>query len=74
MNCMICMIFPLRHLDLSRQTSDMYDLADAAGWEPYDLHDLAHVFRGWVCTVHILHNILYRQIQHLDDLDRWYRS
>ena len=23
-----------------------YDLAHAAGWDPYNLHDLAHVFAG----------------------------
>ena len=40
----------------------MNDLAHAAGWEPYILHDLTHV--SWVRSV------LYRSAgEDLDDLD-----
>ena len=33
----------------------MYDLAHVAGWDPYSLHDLAHV--SWVGSV--LHRYTY---------------
>ena len=37
---------------------DLCDLAHVAGWEPYNLHDLAHVSCvGSICTVQIMHNI-----------------
>ena len=32
----------------------VYDLAHVAVWDPYNVHDLAHV--SWVDTIHILHN------------------
>ena len=35
----------LHDLDLSGQIDhDLYDLVHVAGWHPYNLHDLAHVF------------------------------
>ena len=42
---------------------DLYDLAYVAGWEPYDVHGLAHV--SWVGHVfaQILHNIYTRQVR-----------
>ena len=36
---------------------DLYDIAHAAWWEPYNLHDLEHVFLGWICSRQILHSI-----------------
>ena len=30
-----------------------YYLAHVAAWESYILHDLGHVFLGWICTVQI---------------------
>ena len=29
-----------------RCSCDLYDLAHSAGWEPYKLHDLQHMFAG----------------------------
>ena len=43
------------HISLSRSfradrsIHDLYDLAHVAGWEPYNLHDLAHL--SWVGSV-----------------------
>ena len=47
-------LFPLDDLDLSGKIDlydlyDLYDLAHVAGWEPYNLHDLPHIF--WVASV-----------------------
>ena len=55
---MICMIYShysstVHDLDLPRKADrlihDLYDLAHVAGWEPFNLHDLAHV--SWVGSV-----------------------
>ena len=42
---------------------DLYDLAHVAGWEPYNLQDLAHSLVGWICTVQILHSTSERQVR-----------
>ena len=41
---MICMICQAGQLDLC----DLYDLAHAAGWEPYNLHDILIGHASWV--------------------------
>ena len=46
--------------------SILYDLSHAAGWEPYNLHDLARIsWAGSVCTINlqILHNLAQRQVR-----------
>ena len=40
------------------------------GWEPYHLHNLAHISWVWICTAQIPHNMRYRQIHNLEYLDR----
>ena len=44
-------ISPLDDLDASRE--NLYDLlvAHVTGWDPRDLHDLAHVFMVQICTL-----------------------
>ena len=40
------------------------DLAHAAGWDPFNLRDLTHVyFLGWICTKEILHDVSQRQVR-----------
>ena len=46
--------------------SDLYDLAHAAGRGPCNLHDLAHIFLGWICTIQTLHSTSERQFTILD--------
>ena len=44
--------------------SILYDLARVAGWEPYNLHDLADDFWiGWICTLQILHSLSQREVR-----------
>ena len=56
-------LFPLHDLDLSPFKADLfkilsYDTAHAAGWDRYNLHDLAPTcFLIWICTMQILHNL-----------------
>ena len=51
----LCDIFSLQHYSSSRSARqgryipDLYHLAHAAGWEPYNLHDLGQV--SWVGSV-----------------------
>ena len=67
-------LFPRHDVDLSaragragragredRQIPDQYDLARAAGWEPYNLHDITTCFLGWICTMEALYNNSQRQ-------------
>ena len=53
----------------SNQPALIY-VAHVAGWEPHSLHDLGHVFLGWICTTQILHNLSQSAGEELDDLDQ----
>ena len=37
----------------------MCDLAHVARWDPHNLHDLAQVLLGWICTTQILLDLYY---------------
>lgn len=38
-------------------------LARVAEWDPYKLHDIAHIFLVWMYTMQILHIISQRQVR-----------
>ena len=38
-------------------------IAHVAGWGPYNLHDLGHIFLGWVYVVQSLRNISWLQVR-----------
>ena len=50
------------YISQCRWITDLYDVAHDGTREPYNLHDLGHIFfLGWICTKQTLHNISQRQ-------------